>query len=93
MTVLSAGACVGYDPAYWDTNTRDGHTSRLGYVRIGGQIVPRKQQIEFAMSICSTCPVITECLLAGLDEEEGIWGRTLPDERKRASRPLCTSST
>lgn len=80
---LDNAACVGYDPRYWDTVTRNGRTSRLGTVRIGGQRIKREHQIAMAKSICESCPVITLCLELGMNEEEGIWGKTLPDERRR----------
>jgi hypothetical protein len=79
--VLDNAACKGYDPGYWDTTTRRGRTSRMGTVKIQGGRVPRQQQIALAKHVCSTCPVITECLILGIDEEEGIWGGKLPDER------------
>lgn len=80
---LDEAACVGYDPKYWDTTTRNGRTSRLGTVRIGGVRIKRERQIALAKAVCDTCPVITLCLELGMNEEEGIWGKTLPDERLR----------
>lgn len=80
---MGLAACKAHDPAYWDTTTRSGHTSRLGSVKIGGVRVPRRQQIAYAKLICLGCPVITECRTLGKSEEEGIWGGTLPDERLR----------
>lgn len=78
---LEAAACLGYDPMLWDTSTRDGHTSRFGSVRTRDGRIPRQRQIALAKSICATCPVITVCLMLGRNEEEGIWGGKLPDER------------
>lgn len=78
---MENAACKGLDPAYWDTVTRRGRTSRLGTVKIGSGRVRRSQQIAYAKLICSTCPVITECRAIGNNEVEGIWGGTLPDER------------
>ena len=35
-------------------------------------------------SVCSTCPVIAECLAHALDHEAwGVWGGTTPNERVR----------
>ena len=78
---LDGAACVGYDPNYWDTTTRRGHTARMGSVKIAGGRVLRAKQIALAKHVCSTCPVITQCLILGKNEEEGIWGGKLPDER------------
>lgn len=78
---LDGAACKGLDPGYFDTVTRRGHTSRLGRVKIGSGTLARSKQIAYARYICSTCPVITQCRALGQDEEEGIWGGTLPDER------------
>lgn len=79
---MSQASCKAYDPRYWDTTTREGRTTRLGYVKIGGVRMSRTKQFALARSICETCPVITECLALGLDEEEGIWGGRLPEERR-----------
>jgi hypothetical protein len=80
---LEDGACLGSDPMLWDTVTRSGHTSRLGYVKIKSGRIPRTKQIAIAKSICKTCPVQSLCLNLGINEEEGIWGGKLPDERQR----------
>jgi WhiB family redox-sensing transcriptional regulator len=34
-----------------------------------------------AKAICSTCPVISECLAYGINEAYGVWGGTTPAER------------
>lgn len=81
MITLDGAACAGYDPAYWDTTSRNGHTSRMGSVKIAGGKIPRMKQIALAKAVCATCPVITECRTLGMNEEEGIWGGKLPDER------------
>lgn len=81
MVDLTGGSCIGKNPAYWDTVTRKGHTSRIGSVRIEGVKLPRMKQIGYAKTICATCPVRALCLQQGQYEEEGIWGGTLPDER------------
>jgi hypothetical protein len=79
--VFAEAACVGFEPAFWDTNTRDGVTARTGTVRVGQSYIPRQEQIAFAKTICESCPVITLCLFVGMTEKEGIWGGKLPDER------------
>ena len=78
---LSSGLCTALPVGYWDTVTRKGHTSRIGYVRISGKRIPRMKQIAYARLVCSSCPVQAACLEAGRNEPEGIWGGTLPDER------------
>ena len=78
---LTGAACAGYDPKYWDTSTRDGRTTRLGSVKIAGKKIPRVRQFALAKAICGTCPVITSCLMIGMNETEGIWGGKLPEER------------
>lgn len=83
---LDGALCVGYDPKYWDTTTRRGVTSRMGTVKIGAGRIPRMTQIALAKSVCAKCPVITECRTLGMEEEEGIWGGTLPDERRARLR-------
>lgn len=80
---LTGASCVGLEPKFWDTTTRNGHTSRLGSVRISGVRVPRMKQISYAKTICATCPVRGLCLELGREEPEGIWGGLLPDERMK----------
>jgi WhiB family redox-sensing transcriptional regulator len=36
-----------------------------------------------AQRLCSTCPVRKKCLSEHLDELEGFWGGTSPNERRR----------
>lgn len=79
---MVGAACKGYDPRYWDTTTREGRTTRMGYVKIGGVRMTRTKQFALAKAVCAGCPVITDCLALGLDEEEGIWGGRLPEERR-----------
>ncbi|MGH6745829.1 WhiB family transcriptional regulator [Novosphingobium sp.] len=49
------------------------------------------EQIEEAKAICSTCPVITECLGWALDtgQHDGVWGGKSEDERKTERRRRC----
>src|SRR5690242_4606087 len=44
---------------------------------------------RMALAACSTCPVQQACLEYALaaDERFGIWGGTLPAERKAGDRP------
>ena len=35
-----------------------------------------------AKALCARCPVRRECLEYGIDEDYGIWGGSLPSERK-----------
>ena len=85
---LDNAACVGYDPKYWDTTTRDGRTTRFGSVKIQGERIPRVRQFALAKAICVTCPVITSCLELGRNETEGIWGGKLPEERQVRLLPV-----
>ena len=78
---LDAAACVAYDPAIWDTTTRNGVTSRIGFVTIAGTRWPRMKQIAYAKIVCSSCPALEACLETGKSEPENIWGGRLPDER------------
>lgn len=34
-----------------------------------------------AKRICASCPVRLPCLIDGIEEEEGVWGGTNPDDR------------
>ncbi len=34
-----------------------------------------------ARTLCAVCPVRTPCADAGLDESDGVWGGTEPEER------------
>jgi hypothetical protein len=86
VIILEDPACEGHDPAYWDTVTRSGHTSRLGSVKIASGRIARSKQIAIAKMICEGCPVKAKCLMLGMSEEEGIWGGKLPDERLASRR-------
>lgn len=50
-----------------------------------------------AKALCVRCPVRRECLEYGIDEDYGIWGGTLPSERKiggkivRANKAMARS--
>jgi WhiB family redox-sensing transcriptional regulator len=47
---------------------------------------------EPAKAVCGACPVRTECLEAGLEESEGIWGGLSPRPRRRLAREGAYSS-
>ena len=44
-----------------------------------------QRQIEAALEVCATCPVIEECLSYALeaDQRTGIWGGTTAEQRRR----------
>lgn len=41
------------------------------------------ERLTFPLSVCEACPVRAQCAEAGRNEEFGIWGGTLPEERQR----------
>jgi hypothetical protein len=84
VAFMTDGKCRKFDPAYWDTNTRNGKTGVRGkYVIIGGQRVRVADQIEFARNVCSSCAVLAQCeaFIVKYPEDEGIWAGLLPEER------------
>jgi len=44
-----------------------------------------QRQIESALEVCATCPVVDECLSYALeaDQRTGIWGGTTAEQRRR----------
>jgi hypothetical protein len=36
--------------------------------------------------VCGSCPVVLECLRAGLGEEHGVWGGLTPLDRRNLIR-------
>ncbi len=46
----------------------------------------KRQAIETARQICMNCPVMDKCLKVGMFEENGIWGGTTPEQRKKIRR-------
>ena len=44
-----------------------------------------ERQIDAALEVCSTCPVVDECLSYALDADQrsGIWGGTTAEQRRR----------
>jgi WhiB family redox-sensing transcriptional regulator len=40
-------------------------------------------KVRIAKEICSTCPVVAECLAFGINEPFGIWGGTTEVERRK----------
>ncbi|MGH8902406.1 MAG: WhiB family transcriptional regulator [Egibacteraceae bacterium] len=55
-----------------------------------GTTGPALEQIARAKAVCASCPVIRECLEWALDnnEQDGIWGGTDEDKRRRLRRAL-----
>jgi len=42
-----------------------------------------------ALALCATCPVVEPCRAAGAPEALGVWGGTIPAQRRRGrERPL-----
>lgn len=41
-----------------------------------------RETVAAAKRVCETCPVREECLTAGMNEPDGIWGGLLPRERE-----------
>jgi hypothetical protein len=48
------------------------------------------QSVAEAKSICSNCPVVSECLSANLHEQHGVWGGKSENERRYLRRELRT---
>jgi hypothetical protein len=50
--------------------------------------------VRRALAVCWSCPVRAECLQAGMGEEFGVWGGTLPEQRHnmRGGRPSTPCS-
>ena len=68
---MKKAACVGLDPSLFYFERDDA----LSYTNA-------KQ----ARDVCRMCPVRLECFLVACDnkEEFGVWGGTMPDERRPA---------
>lgn len=47
------------------------------------QILAGEQMTEARIRYCHGCPVVEECLVRGLDEEWGVWGGLVPDQRRK----------
>jgi WhiB family transcriptional regulator, redox-sensing transcriptional regulator len=69
----AAGACVSADPDLFFPVSPNGQAAR---------------QAARALRICAICPVRRECLefALSINEMEGIWGGTTPEERIRSRR-------
>lgn len=50
----------------------------------------RFESDSLAKAVCSTCPVRADCLLHAIvtKDDYGVWGGTVPDQRKRIRRYL-----
>ena len=83
---MDRGACRSHDPALFDTNTAKGCTSLRGSVRVAGEVLRKRDQIEKAREVCRACPVLSACaaFIKQHPEPEGIWAATLPEERGQA---------
>jgi WhiB family redox-sensing transcriptional regulator len=68
-----AGACLSADPELFFPIGSSGPTAR---------------QVSSALHVCASCPVRQQCLdfAMRMNEPEGIWGGTTPEERIRARR-------
>jgi WhiB family redox-sensing transcriptional regulator len=55
-------------------------------------VVP--DDVTEAMAFCSTCPVRNDCLDYALTnrEDQGIWGGTTGDQRRRIRREMARAS-
>jgi WhiB family transcriptional regulator, redox-sensing transcriptional regulator len=87
------GACKGKDPEIFFPERPPWRHSHLDLQRYKYATVAPK-------AICSTCPVVDECLneqLAAVGDvgDDGVWGGTDPFERKaiRAQRRQVTTLT
>lgn len=46
-----------------------------------------------ALAVCARCPVQAECAAAGAEESEGVWGRTVPRDRRAEIITLSVQET
>lgn len=80
----SGGSCKGHDPKIWypsAARTNDGTYARRQR--------EAKQTMRTAKNICSTCPVLEQCIGYALHyESHGIWGGTTEAERDKLRREL-----
>lgn len=70
------GSCSSLDPEAWFPEIGKGVNN--------GKYIDYIAKVDYAKSICQTCPIKRECLAEGLKEENltnGIWGGTTPAER------------
>ncbi|MGH9276958.1 MAG: WhiB family transcriptional regulator [Acidimicrobiales bacterium] len=49
--------------------------------------------VTAARAVCGACPVAGQCLEAGLNEPEGIWGGRTADERRALRNRRATWAT
>lgn len=42
--------------------------------------------IAAAKQVCARCPVVAQCLTAGIREQHGVWGGLTEQERRRLPR-------
>lgn len=86
--MMSKGNCAGDEnPDYWYPELPTGRPSRVAMKKLA-------EQTNYALALCSTCPIKDECLQEGMKTEKmrgqvigwgnlpfGIWGGTMPYER------------
>ncbi len=75
-----AGACLSADPElFFPIATRG----------------PAEGQVSSALRVCARCAVRQQCLdfAMAMNEAEGIWGGTTPEERLRARRSSLRRTT
>lgn len=79
------GLCTTHEnPDLWFEDSNDLFEKRLGSKNPNLRFQKRVDNMLEAMSICTKCPIRTNCLAEGLKEENldfGIWGGMLPGER------------
>lgn len=76
------GACTGHEqPDLWFSDS----VETEGSGRVPKVVEERMvKDALLALSICNRCPIVTECLALGMQQENidnGIWGGTLSGER------------
>lgn len=71
----SAAACRGKDPSLWFCDDPDNPD-------------PASDDEIEAVNICATCPVIGQCALAALNEQQGMWAGMTTRNRQRLRRYL-----
>lgn len=65
--------CAGWPVEWWFPTRHQGYRHEAGA----------------AEAICSQCPVATECLLAGQNESDGVWGGQFKSRRpNRKTKPV-----
>lgn len=79
-------ACLGKDVNWWFPEVNSSNRRTAATVAVEHR----------AKRICAKCPVRRDCLTEaiGFNEEYGIWGGTLPGDRREAAHlPTCRPGT